>query len=221
LYDTPARCNGRMMQPSTFSVPQKTGTRFHVPVDGVRATPVRLFETPAVMVHRFNQAEHERRLGHHLGSVNSLELLDVLMELPLRTAIRRSSFTDAARRVLLRAPAGVVEVNGASITRLAEPVVTPVMAVVYESDWDSALSRASRFASYCPRMVVTPELPSAAGESLAEASFYGIGVAIGPKSSPAMVLEPETLEDWRPTPAWWQFCERVYSQILQRDLASN
>jgi hypothetical protein len=173
------------------------------------------------MVHRFNQAEHARRLGQHLGSLNSLELLDVLMELPLRTAIPRSSLAGATRRVLLRAPAGAVEVNGASVTRLAEPVVTPVMAVVYESDWDSALSRASRFASYCPRMVVTPELPSASSESLDEASFYGIGVAIGPKSSPAMILEPENLEDWRPTPAWWQFCERIYGQILQQDSSRN
>ncbi|MCE7010000.1 hypothetical protein LWC34_45420 [Kibdelosporangium philippinense] len=171
---------------------------------------VRIFGTTATVVHRRNDIEHERRRRAGLADLRSMELLDVLMDLPTDVAVSLSSLSSAVLRVLRRAPVGVVQIDNASVTRLVSPAVTPALAVVYASRWRDGLERASEFASYVPRMFVVPETPPNATEALAEASFYGVGVAIGPRSAPTTVLEPEPLSDWQPTTAWWWFCEQVY-----------
>ena len=149
-----------------------------------------------------------------------MELLDVLLDLPARVAVPLSSISPSRVRVLRRAPGAVVRVRPCSVTRLVEPVVVPLMAVVYAAQWRDGLVRASRFATYLPRMLVVRELPPNADVALAEASWYGIGVAVGPRSAPTTVVEPEPLADWQPTAAWWHFCERVYRHTLD-DLGSG
>ncbi|ALG10211.1 hypothetical protein AOZ06_27940 [Kibdelosporangium phytohabitans] len=171
---------------------------------------MRIFNTDATIVHTTHEGEHVRRQAIGLGHVNSLALLDVLMDLPVGTPVPISSVDTPNLRVLRKAPGGVVRVAGSAVTRLLMPVVTPVLAVVYASGWRDGLADASEFASYLPRMFVVDELPGNSDEALAEASWYGIGVAVGPPSAPAIVLEPEPLPDWQPTAAWWRFCERVY-----------
>ncbi|MDI5979854.1 hypothetical protein [Amycolatopsis magusensis] len=171
---------------------------------------VRIFDTTAMIVHRRDDVEHERRRRTGLADLRSMELLDVLMDLPARVAVPRSSLSPAVLRVLHQAPAGVVRIDNESVTRLVSPAVTPVLAVVYASRWRDGLERASEFASYVPRMFVVPDMPPNAPEALAEASFYGVGVAVGPRSAPTTELEPEPLSDWQPTTAWWWFCEQVY-----------
>lgn len=69
-------------------------------------------------------------------------------------------------------------------------------------------------------MLVVRELPPNADVALAEASWYGIGVAVGPQAAPTTVVEPEPIADWQPTAAWWHFCERVYLHTLD-DLGSG
>jgi hypothetical protein len=145
-----------------------------------------------------------------------MELLDVLMGLPSGESVPLSVVGPSNLRVLERAPDGVVDFTRRSVTRLVVPAVTPLLAVVYASHWHDGLVRASEFAAYCPRMFVARDLPENADEVLAEASWYGVGVAVGPRSAPMVVLEPEPLSDWRPTVAWWRFCERVYSHTLDR-----
>ncbi|QQQ74218.1 hypothetical protein IOD16_23745 [Saccharothrix sp. 6-C] len=179
-------------------------------------TKARLFGISATIVHRTDHAEHGRRRGEGLGHLDSMELLDVLMELPLREALPLSSIDPSSLRVLRRAPAGVVEFTGRSVTRLVVPAVTPLLAVVHAVHWRDGLERASAFAAHCPRMFVTRELPENADEVLAEASWYGVGVAVGPRAAPTVVLEPEPLSEWRPSVAWWRFCERVYRHALDR-----
>nr|WP_042179202.1 hypothetical protein [Kibdelosporangium sp. MJ126-NF4]CEL13689.1 hypothetical protein [Kibdelosporangium sp. MJ126-NF4]CTQ99375.1 hypothetical protein [Kibdelosporangium sp. MJ126-NF4] len=178
------------------------------------STSVRLFGTAATVVHRTNRVEHARRRDHGLTSVESMELLDVLTDFPVRMPVPLSSVRRPDLRVLHRAPTGVVRVTASTVTRLVEPVVTPVLAVVHAPRWREGLADASEFAAYCPRMVVVDKLPENSDEALAEASWYGIGVAVGPRSAPDVVLEPEPLPDWQPTVAWWRFCERVYRHTL-------
>lgn len=175
-----------------------------------RSAKVRIFDTTATMVYRCNGAEQERRHNIGLSDLKSMELLDVLLDLPAGVAVPRSSLSSSVLRVLHRAPGGVVRMDNTSVTRLASPVVTPVLAIVYASRWREGLERATEFASYVPRMYVVPETPANSTEALAEASYYGVGVAVGPRSAPTIVLEPEPLLDWQPTTAWWWFCEQVY-----------
>ncbi|GAA0247219.1 hypothetical protein GCM10010492_53560 [Saccharothrix mutabilis subsp. mutabilis] len=164
----------------------------------------------AMVEHRTDHRERERRRHAGLGHLDSLELLDVLMGLPPQVAVPLASIRRNDLNVLRRAPGGVVRFTGSSVTRLAVPVVTPVLAVVYAEQWRAGLERASEFAAYCPRMFVVRELPADTDGLLAEASWYGVGVAVGHGDAPTMVLEPEPLDDWQPTPAWWLFCERVH-----------
>ncbi len=147
--------------------------------------------------------------------MDSMELLDALMGLPARAAVPLSSMSSSSLGVLRRSPRGIVRFTSSSVTRLAVPPVTPVLAIVHSARWRDGLERASRYAAYCPRMLVVRELPANADEALAEASWYGIGVAVGPRSAPTTVLEPEPLADWQPTVAWWRFCERVYRHMLE------
>ncbi|WNV87639.1 hypothetical protein [Umezawaea sp. Da 62-37] len=190
------------------SVQVKPGAALNL--QDARSVRVRILGTTATIVHRRDDVEHERRRRMGLADVKSMELLDVLMDLPHEAAVTRSSLSPAVLRVLQRAPAGVVRMDSTSVTRLVSPAVTPVLAVVYASRWRDGLERASEFASYIPRMFVVPEAPSNSLEALAEASWYGVGVAVGPRSAPTMVLEPEPLSDWQPTTGWWWFCEQVY-----------
>ncbi|WP_143230814.1 hypothetical protein [Actinosynnema sp. ALI-1.44] len=179
------------------------------------STSVRVFGTRATIVHSTHQAEHERRQAAGLRQVDNLELLDVLMDLPANAPVPVSSISGPDLRVLRKAPGGVVRFSATAVTRVLTPVLTPVLAVVYASQWRDGLADASEFASYLPRMFVIDELPANADEAIAEASWYGIGVAVGPPASPAIVLEPEPLPDWQPTVAWWRFCERVYRHHVQ------
>ncbi|WP_143466805.1 hypothetical protein [Lentzea kentuckyensis] len=201
-----------MMSPLANTVQVKPGTALEL--KDSRSSRVRIFGTTATIVHRRDDVEHERRRSCGLADIKSMELLDVLLDLPVGAAIPRSSLSPAVLRVLHRAPDGVVQFNDTSVTRLAAQAVTPVLAVVYASSWRDGLERASEFASYLPRMFVVPEAPSSSEEALAEASWYGVGVAVGPRSAPTTVLEPEPLADWQPTTAWWWFCEQVYRHTL-------
>src|SRR2546421_201637 len=82
-------------------------------------------------------------------------------------------------------------------------------------DRSKGLRAASRFAMYCRRLLVIPELPPNQEVALAEASFYGIGVALRRNGTVTMVLEPEPFTDWQPTAAWWWFTEEVYRGAAQ------
>ncbi|WP_156212834.1 hypothetical protein [Lentzea aerocolonigenes] len=203
-----------MTSPLANTVQVKSGTALNL--QDAHSARVRIFGTTATVVHRRDEAEHERRRRSGLADINSMELLDVLLDLPHEIAVPRSSLSSAVLRVLQRAPAGVVQIDSASVTRLTSPAVTPVLAVVYASKWRDGLERASEFASYIPRMFVVPEVPSNSEEALAEASWYGVGVAVGPRAAPTMVLEPEPLADWQPTTGWWWFCEQVYRHTVDQ-----
>ncbi|MPZ67710.1 MAG: hypothetical protein GEU83_20215 [Pseudonocardiaceae bacterium] len=67
-------------------------------------------------------------------------------------------------------------------------------------------------------MLVTRQLLPAVDMALSKAFWYGIGVMAGEAGSVQTVVEPEPLGDWRPTPAWWQFCERIYGQLRRAEL---
>ncbi|TCO45871.1 hypothetical protein [Actinocrispum wychmicini] len=202
------------MSVSPSAVPVQSGSAFVVPGEDLAAAKMRLFDTAVVMVHRLDAVEHRRRGELGLGQLTSLELIDVLMDLPADVPVPQRSLDVTSLHQLRRCQPGVVEFTGAQVVRRVVPAVMPIMAVVYAKKWDDGLIRASRFASYCQRTVVVPDLPENADEALAEASWYGIGVAVGPKAAPVTVLQPEVFAEWRPTPAWWRFAEVAYGQLL-------
>lgn len=181
--------------------------------DDVEVARVRLFQASAWMLYRPDLVEHERRQRCSVGALCDIGLLDALMDLPARLPVGLQTLSKTERRRVRRLDAGIVEWADASVTRLAVPPLTPLLAVVTSNDWQRGLERASRFARYCPRVLVTRSFPPEPDLALSEASWYGIGVVVGEPGALETVVEPEPVEDWHPTPAWWQFCEKVYRQL--------
>lgn len=179
----------------------------------VRVGRVRAFGTRVWMVYRRDEAEWRRRRRHGLGAVVELDVLDVLMDLPAGMAVPLRSLQASERRLLRRAPVGVVRHRTDAVIRQLVPAVKPLLAIVPARDWQSGAEAASRFAVYCPRMVVLSQLPNDMDAVVSEASWYGIGVAMGHSGSTEIVSEPEQLTDWQPTPAGWAFSENLYGQL--------
>jgi hypothetical protein len=180
--------------------------------DDIHVTRARVLETSAWIAFRHDRHEAARREDHGLGAVLAWDLLDTLMDLPAGLPVPITALTRPARQRVCTAAPGVARVADGQVTRDLVPVVTPLLAIVIGGHWDDTLVRASRFAPYCPRMVVWPELAGGA-DALGIAARLGIGVAVRTGSGPAEVLlEPELVPGWQPTTAWWRFCEAVYGQ---------
>jgi hypothetical protein len=170
---------------------------------------VRLLGTTVQMTYRRHEQEWQRRTQHEV--VTDLGVLDVLMTLPAGMPIPWSSLSRGERRLLERLPPGVVDRDATTVTRLLVPAVTPLLATVKAPDWDRGGPAASMFAVYCPRMVGLPQAPS--DLVLSEASLYGIGVTVSQHGRRTVLVEPEPVVDWQPTPAAWAFSEEIYHQV--------
>ena len=195
---------------SAAALVQLSGTGPRPAQDDVQVARAVVLDTSAWIAFRCDRSEAGRRAACGLGPVLAWDLLDTLMDLPIGLPVPAAALTRAARRRVCRAPAGIARLSGGQIIRDLAPVVTPLLAIITARDWAGALARASRFAPYCRRMVVGPMLP-ADGDVLRTAARLGIGVAVrgGPEAA-EVLLEPEPVEDWQPTTAWFRFCEVIY-----------
>lgn len=170
---------------------------------------VRLFGTRAWVAYRPDEHQQHLRRAHPIGPAPALDLLDTLLCLPLDQPVPVATVSPAAQRRLRRLPEGMVTWSAVTVIRRFAPPVMPLLAMVQGQDWAKGLRAASKFAMYCERLMVVPELPADGQVALAEASFYGIGVAVRRGDSLTVVLEPEEFTDWQPTAAWWWFTEEV------------
>ena len=178
--------------------------------DEVEVSSVRLFGARGWVAHHPDRDQQQVRRELGLPPLLDLDLLDTLMCLPLDQPVPAQSVTPAALRRLRRVPNGAVTWTSSTVTRRIAPPVMPLFAMVQATDWARGLRAASRFAMYCRRFMVVSELPGDEQVALAEASFYGIGVAVRHGETLTMVLEPEEFTDWQPTAAWWWFTEQVF-----------
>jgi hypothetical protein len=197
------------MMPMTLDLPP--GEVFDLAGTGLATTSARVFGVTAEFAHRVNVGEHQRRQQHGPTALRSLELLDVLMDLPAHIPIPQSSLDESVLPVLHAAPAGTVEFNEHTVVRHAAPPTVPVLAAVHTTAarFHDGLVRASTFGAYCRRILLVHGQVDT--EALIQADSYGIGVAAGTPSMQTVLLEPEPFIDWQPTPAWWKFSEAVYA----------
>lgn len=193
-----------------------TGSVPHALDEQVSVDLVQALGTRVWMVYRRDAAEWERRRRHGLGAIARLDVLDVLMDLPAGLAVPLRSIPAPERRLLRRIPAGVVVHRAGEAIRQLVPAVTPLLAIVPALEWQSGAAAASRFAVYCPRLVVLPRPPDDLEAVAWEASWYGIGVAVDGPEGVEIVVEPEPLTDWQPTPAGWAFSEILYGQLTPK-----
>ena len=179
----------------------------------LRAGRVRLFGVTAWLALSVNDDEWRRRERAGLDGLTRLDVLDGLLGLPLGMPVRVDSMTIHERRLVSRLPDGVVEQHDGAVVRRAEPVIEVALAVLFSCSWSTGLVSASRFASYCPRMMVLSSHPVDEVSACIQASFYGTGVAVLVGNDPVMLMPPEPLEGRRVTAAGWRFTEDVYRQV--------
>jgi hypothetical protein len=180
----------------------------------VQVTRALVLETSAWIAFRCDRSEVARRAFCGLGSVVAWDLLDTLMDLPAGLPVPAAELGQAARGLVYRAPPGVARLDDCQVIRDLVPALTPVLAMVTARDWAEGLMRASRFAPYCRRMVVSSGRPPGA-KVLQTAARHGIGVGVRNGTTAEMLQDPQPVADWQPTTAWWRFCEVVYGHAAQ------
>jgi hypothetical protein len=183
----------------------------------VTVTRMTVRSTPVWMAYRPDRREWGRREACGLGPVVAWDLLDTLMDFPAGMAVPAASLDGAVRRRLTAAPPGVVRFGPEGVTRTIVPAVIPLLAIITARDWRTGLKSASRFANYCRRLIVAPDLGESSAGALAAARLRGTGVAIGRADQAQVLLEPRPVPDWEPTPAWWRFCEEIYGQAVKAE----
>lgn len=156
--------------------------------------------------------EQARRREFALGAVQSLALLDALLNLPLRVPTHRDDLAPYARELLWRAPAGAVELDGAWVSRLLTPPLTVVAAVVRTRTWRRAIQRAGRFAPFAQQIMVFDRVP--APELTWEANAAGIGVWVEVDGETREVCRPEPFARRYWKAAGWRFTEHAYAMWL-------
>jgi hypothetical protein len=159
--------------------------------------------------------EDARRRTAGLGAVTDMAALELLLTLPEGFPVPVASLPDRDRRALKRLPAGVVEASGGEVVRLAVKPLRAVLATVRGTCSETALGKASSFAPFCARRVLTrvrPEFP----ETLIEFGFYGVGVTYrAADGAEETLVEPRPWRPMRHTPAGWRFIEQAYEQYRQ------
>jgi hypothetical protein len=175
----------------------------------IRVSHIRWDGAPGWVAHLPCLEQQRLRRRHTMPPITDLALLDTLMGLPLGHPIPITDLTPPVLRRLRRLPGGAVVWTPADVTRRAATPVTPILALVRAAGWQAGLRAASRFAMYCPRVMLLPALPDGGQAALSEASFYGTGVTVHDGGAVTTLLPAEPFTDWQPTAAWWRFTEHV------------
>lgn len=189
-----------------------SGTTPRPATEEVAVTRMTVRGTRIWMAYRPDRREWRRRQACGLGPVLAWDLLDTLMDFPAGMAVPADGLDRPVRRRLAAAPSGVVRFGADGVTRTVVPAVMPLLAVITGRDWRAGLAGASRFANYCPRLVVVRDPGECTGEALEAARRRGAGLAVGRAGQARVLAEPAPVPGWEPTPAWWRFCEEIYGQ---------
>jgi hypothetical protein len=175
---------------------------------------VPILRTQALLVYRFDQQEVDRRAAQQMGVISSPDVLNLLLDLPLRMPVPISSLTRWERSALRSAPRGAVSIVDGDATREAVPPVTVDLAFVPARTWRGGLEIAGRFAPFCTRVMVLNRRPSELDEVRLQARYYGIGVMVVDQAGAEVLVEPAPFRRQRFTAAGWQFLERAYQQVI-------
>lgn len=160
----------------------------------------------------WDHTEQNRRRQAGLGAVTSLWLLDAVMNLPLGTPIRSSDLSETTWEDLRGAPAGVVEIEGAWITRLLTPPSTVIAAAVRGKGWRHPLQRAGQFTPFAQRLLILDTVP--APQLMWEAAVAGVGAWVIEDGHFVEACAPEPFKRRYWKPAGWRFAERAYAAWL-------
>lgn len=184
-----------------------------VPAGETQAKFVSIMGTSALVRYRLEDLEVTRRKASRLCDISSPDVLNLLLDLPIGLPVPVKSLTRWERLALRTAPKGAVSIANGEVTRKAVAPIAVDLAIVPARTWRAGLQAAGRFAPFCARMMVLGSPPRNLDALSAQASFYGIGVAVADQEEPRLVVMPEGFRRKRFTAAGWQFLEAVYRQV--------
>lgn len=161
--------------------------------------------------------ELRRRAHRDAKTILSLDLLNLLLTMPLSSAVPAERFSDYDwRRLTAGSRIGAVDIADRDArpcaTRHAVPPLTVRHATVRARHWRIGLSAASRLAPYCSRDLILDRLPADDLELRLEADYLGIGVRVpddGADQPVRRMIEPAPFRPVRYTGASWLFAERL------------
>ncbi|MFI9411362.1 hypothetical protein [Nocardia gamkensis] len=179
---------------------------------------VRMFGTAVGVAYRLDTAEISRRQAAGLAAVTQMDLLDALMGLPVNFPVAVADLTDHERRLLRRAPAGVLDSGGSYYTRRAVAPLAAQFAVVASRSWKDGLRSAGQFAPFCSRAMLLRSVPDDLAEARAQASFFGIGICVFDSNGLRMLVDPQPYVRQRFSCGQWWFAEELHRQIIESGL---
>jgi hypothetical protein len=157
--------------------------------------------------------EQDRRASCGLGAITDPSDLRTLCSLPWRETVPLADLPIRHRQRLATMPAGVIQLQGGRVTRLARPPAALRGALVSDTSWSRGLDRASAFAPFCPRVLLLTGRPTDLDDAMAEATFYGIGLAVAAAGGG---YEFRVLPDpaaARSGPVSWRLREQAFAAI--------
>lgn len=160
--------------------------------------------------------ELRRREWRALPSLERMDVLDVVLEMPLRRVVAEDTLSPRQRRTLETLDPAVVARCEGGFVRNVRPCLEVENVVVPARTFRAGLEAASAFANYCARSMVLPSTAWVSDLELAEASFFGVGVMRAVRGGGTELLAPEPFIDQPHTAASWAF-----SEVLARKLSPN
>jgi hypothetical protein len=172
----------------------------------------------AVLDLAIDPAEDERRQAFRRRHIESPDILDLLMSLPVGEPVPYQNLSVHQQDTVRRAPAGALRVSKSHmVTRFAvRPCRIKTATVRHATACQTALCSAARFAPFCTRQVIVrhrPKMP----ETLIEYDFWGVGLLLDHGDGATEVLvAPEPWRARRHTVAGWRFAELAYGTYLEQ-----
>jgi hypothetical protein len=175
--------------------------------------------TVAVELH---SVELNRRSASATPRLRSLDMLNLLLEMPLGVPVP-VDLDDSYRRNLLRRAnrLNVVSLLTGDGRPEAKRIADVPLRIVHvqvrcERGWRRALDATSRFAPYGSRELILSREPRDRELLALEASYLGIGVSVGRPEGPVTNLVPcAPFERERFTGAAWLMAERLLEALLR------
>lgn len=162
--------------------------------------------------------EVARRTRAGLGTVTSVQALEVLLGLPWGLPVPTGALSVRERQALAAAPAGCVEQVPDGIVRRVRPPLTPVLAVIPATrGWQAGLVAAGRYAPFCARAMVLRRPPRDVATACLEADYWGVGLIIAHLGDPEVLVPPEPYRPHRHTARRWWFAEQVHQALAAQD----
>ncbi|MEV6427227.1 hypothetical protein [Nocardia sp. NPDC051463] len=180
---------------------------------------VRMLDVTAGVAYLPNVDEVARRAALGLGAVTQMDLLDALMGLPAGLPVPVGDLTDRERRIIRRAPAGVVDVSAGQCTRRVVAPVSAQFVVVASRSWKEGLRSAGQFAPFCSRAMLLRSVPEDLDDARVQASFFGIGICVFTSVGLRMLVDPQPYVRQRHSCGQWWFAEKLYEQVNASEFA--